>query len=188
MKTTVKFLLMSAAFGMATAVVYGVEDIDRCKEIVDSVTEQVEADKSEVLNIVQKAVEKNEACAGDIVSAAIQTSGANAQTTGAIVQTAGNAAPGQMSNIIAAAVGANPNATGAINAAAATVQGGGTAPGGAPGGAPNALDGPGGSEAGQATGAADGGSSQSQAGSATGGSQGNAAGISPTPPVTNPNP
>lgn len=186
MKTTLKYLFLTAAFGVVT--VHAEDDVD-CEKIAASVAQQVKADKSEVLEIVDKAVSENKECADFIVIAAIQASNASEALVGQIVQTAGNAAPGQLSNIVAAAVGAAPSATGAINSAAQTVQGGAGAEA-----APNPLNAPGGTPAGQAQGAADAGSSQNSAGA--GNTSGNGAGqivVAPVPPsepapsVTDPN-
>jgi len=187
MKTTIKYLLLTAAFGAATA---NAGDGTDCDDIADAVREQIRSggskeqikkDDAQILEIVRKAVSENQECAADIVAAAIQASNASNTLVGQIVKTAGNAAPGQINNIVAAATGAAPLAAAQINAAAQTVQQGGSA-----GGTPNPLDAPGATPAGEATGANDGGSSQGSAGNSSGG-QGNP-GVHPTPEVTNPNP
>ncbi|MBG7607391.1 MAG: hypothetical protein IZT59_05100, partial [Verrucomicrobia bacterium] len=124
MKTTIKYLFLTATFGMVTA---HAQDDKKSEEIAASVKEQVEADQSEVLEIVNKAVSENKECADSIVVAAIQASQASNAMVGEIVQTAGNASPGQINNIISAAIGAAPGASGAINAAAQAVQAGSAA-------------------------------------------------------------
>ena len=189
MKTIIKYLLLTAAFGAATA---NAGDGTDCDDIADAVREQIrnggskeqiKKDDAQILEIVRKAVSENQECAADIVAAAIQASNASNTLVGQIVQTAGNAAPGQINNIVSAATGAAPLAAAQINAAAQTVQQGGTAGGG---GAPNPLDAPGATPAGQATGVNDGGSSQGSAGNSSGG-QGNP-GVNPNPEVTNATP
>jgi len=154
MKTTIKYLFLTAALGIVTA---SAGDNDMCDRIADSVREQVIENKSAVLEIVKRAVSENEACAGPIVAAAIRASNANDALVGQIVAAAGNAAPGQINNIVAAASGAAPGAAAEINAAAQTVgMGGGL----------NPLDAPGGGLAGQTN--APGQSSQESAGNTSG--------------------
>ena len=155
MKTIIKSLILSAAFGTVTA--YAGEGED-CQKIAQQVRQQVAADKGAVLEIVDKAVSGNPDCASRIVGSAIEASGATNSQVGQIVQTAGTAAPSQLNSIIAAAIGAAPGASAAINAAAQNVPGVNGA------NVINPLFGPGGSQAGMATGANDAGNTQNSPG------------------------
>ena len=162
MKTIIKSLILSAAFGTVTAYAEETNEISKeCEKIAQLVKQQVASDKSAVLEIVDTEVSKNPKCASLIVVSAIQASNATNSQVGQIVQAAGTAAPGQLNSIVAAAIGAAPGASSAINAAAQNVPG---ANGAVSANGINPIFGPGGGQAGKATGANDGGNTQNSPG------------------------
>ena len=89
-----------------------------CQDIAADVTAAIQKDPAKLLMVVEDALVINEACAGEIVKAAIAASNADAQLANQIGQTAISVAP-KMSNVIADAViaampGAGPSLVSAI--------------------------------------------------------------------------
>lgn len=79
-----------------------------CSEIAGDVRVAVEKDPSKVLMVVEDALVINEGCAGDIVTAAILASNADASLAAQIVQTAVSVAPKMAGVINDAATAAIP--------------------------------------------------------------------------------
>lgn len=184
MKNSLKLLLVTAALGTAPIYAQDAEPAD-CTAIVASVTNSIEADKSEVLNVVSTQVGATPNCACEIVKAAIVASEASNDLVGQIVETAINAAPGKSSLIAQCATSEAPGALAQINAG--VINAGGTPAGGL--GGDNPLDFPGDVAGG---GVVSGGDQNSGAGAGTGESQGGSGdGTLPpnqSPEVTDPDP
>jgi hypothetical protein len=85
-----------------------------CQQIVLSMTQRIDADASDLLEIVEKEVAANPACACEIVKAAIQSSDAEIESVVAIVETAIQAAPESMRLISQCAIAAVPESLGAV--------------------------------------------------------------------------
>lgn len=184
MKNSLNIFLITAAFGTASIHAQNAEPVD-CDPIASSVTRGVQADKSEVLNIVSRQVGQAPTCACEIVKAAIASSEADNDLIGQIVETAINAAPNQANLIAQCATAEAPDAIVQINNAVANA-------GATPGlGGLNPLDFPGDVAGGGVVNGGD----QNSGGGAGDGSQGGGTGGNlpvnqdPEPPVvTDPSP
>ncbi len=193
MKTSFKFLLMAASMGAMTA--HAGDDMaprtQDCVRAAENVRVQVARDRSEVLNAVSSAVERDPGCACEITKVAIVSSRADKQTVAAIVSAAGNAAPDKLELIVQCATAAAPDASSNIQAAAAGIQAsnglaGGAGQGGL-GGGMNPLDFPGDApgvavQGAAGTGAAPGGAADAGSVGSPGGAL---AGVAGTPPPFN---
>jgi hypothetical protein len=107
MKTTLKFALITSLFGFASVTSYAAE-VD-CAKLSFSIKEEVAANRSMVLQIVEKSVLANPTCACEIVKAAITTTEADVKLVTAIVEVAATAAPEQMRLIAQCAVAVVPD-------------------------------------------------------------------------------
>lgn len=84
---------------LALASVSSAQTAGNCAEISKDVSDAVSKDPSKVLMVIEDALVINEGCAGDIVTAAIIASKADATLAGQIVQTAVAVAP-KMTTVI----------------------------------------------------------------------------------------
>ncbi|MFC4993728.1 hypothetical protein [Rubritalea tangerina] len=152
MKNTMKYAMLGALVASASmANAQNEAKAEPCAPISTEVKKSVTQSPEKVLEIVAKMVAANEACAGDVVKAAIQSSKANAELVGQIVETAATAAPKQISKIVAAATAVAPDASkqiaavaNKVNAELGTAQARPVHPLDFPEGDPNGNPGPGG--------------------------------------------
>ena len=108
-----------------------------CLAVFNSVSAEVKKDTSKTLEVVDAYSKANPSCACEIVKAAIKASNADSKTVGAIVETAGLAAPQSLEIISQCAQEAAPDAKKEIAKAVAVVEAG------SPSGPGNPLDFPG---------------------------------------------
>jgi hypothetical protein len=92
-------------------------DTTACPTIEETAKTEISKAPENVLQLVSKLVAQNEACAGEVVKAAIVTTDADAALVGQIVETAAAAAPKMASQIAAYAFAIAPDAKPAIVAA-----------------------------------------------------------------------
>lgn len=125
MKNTMKYALAGALFAtsasFASAAETGVE-AKKCSAVYQSSSAVITQAPSKVLEHVSTLVAANEACAGDVVKAAIVATSASNELVGQIVETAVAAAPKQISKIVASAVATAPDASSAIAAVVAKMD------------------------------------------------------------------
>lgn len=113
MKNTLKFALTAvllAAAPLASA------DVVDCVKLSNTVKAAVNADSSNVLDIVAKNIAANESCACEIVKAAIIASDADKSQVARIVETAILEAPSQIRLIAQCAIATAPDAASKIQA------------------------------------------------------------------------
>ena len=108
MKTTIKFSLIASLFSFATVTSYAAQ-VD-CVKLTFAIKQEVAANHSMVLQIVEKAVLANPSCACEIVKASITETQADAKMIASIVEVAAKAAPEQMRLIAQCAVAVAPDA------------------------------------------------------------------------------
>lgn len=114
MKMTLRFALLSAAFGLlSTSAAFA--DVD-CAKLTQSVKQAIAADASATLQIVEKEISANPGCACEVVKAAIEQSKADAKLVASIVETAATAAPQHMRLISQCAVAVAPDALSNVQA------------------------------------------------------------------------
>jgi len=99
-----------------------------CAAIAKQVSRDIAAKPERVLIIVEDALVVNEACACEVVKAAIVAASASAKLAGQIVLIAVTAAPSKASLIADCAKAASPDASGEIDAAVRQAVGSETAP------------------------------------------------------------
>lgn len=125
MKNTMKYALAGALFAttasFATAAEGSVE-AQKCSEIYQSSSAAITKSPAKVLELVSQQVAANEACAGDVVKAAIIVTSASNELVAQIVETAVTAAPKQLSKITAVAVATAPDASAQIAAVVAKMD------------------------------------------------------------------
>jgi hypothetical protein len=108
MKITLRFALLSTAFGLLSSSA-AVAEVD-CLKLAQSVKTAVAADQSLILQVVEKEIAAPPGCACEVVKAAIEGSKADAKLVASIVQTAATAAPQHMRLISQCAVAVAPDA------------------------------------------------------------------------------
>jgi len=108
MKTTIKFSLIASLFCFAIVASHAAE-VD-CVKLSFAIKQEVAANHSMVLQIVEKAVFANPSCACEIVKASITETQADAKMIASIVEVAAKAAPEQMRLIAQCAVAVAPDA------------------------------------------------------------------------------
>ncbi len=111
-------------FGSLAAALLGAVNIasaEECDQLAAEVSAAVEAEPAKVLVIVDDAISKNEACACEVVKAAISAADANDATVREIVVTAVSAAQSQAATIAECAVAEAPSAAAEIKAGLAEV-------------------------------------------------------------------
>ncbi|MEN9975030.1 MAG: hypothetical protein RLZZ282_1036 [Verrucomicrobiota bacterium] len=114
MKMSIRFTLISAAFGLLSSSAAFAE-ADGAK-LAQAVKLAVAADKTATLQIVQKEITANPGCACEVVKAAIEGSKADAALVASIVETASVAAPEHMRLISQCAVAVAPDALADVQA------------------------------------------------------------------------
>ena len=120
MKKTVRFALLSAALGvLSSSAAFAAVD---CVKLALSVKLAVARDVSATLQIVEKEVAANPACACELVKAAIEGSKANVQLVAAIVETAATVAPEHRRLIGQCAVAVAPDALPNVQAVLAKLE------------------------------------------------------------------
>ena len=107
MKMTIRFALLSAAFGLLSSA--AIAEVD-CAKLAQSVKAAIAADPSATLQLVEKEILANPGCACEVVKAAIEGSKADAKLVASIVETASTAAPEQMRLVAQCAVAVAPDA------------------------------------------------------------------------------
>lgn len=107
MKKTMKFALVATLFSFASVAAHAAE-ID-CVKLSFAIKQEVAANHSMVLQIVEKAVLANPGCACEIVKASISETQADVKMVAAIVEVAAKAAPEQMRVIAQCAVAVAPD-------------------------------------------------------------------------------
>lgn len=117
MKKYINSILITTALG-----VFGVNAEVDCIALSQSVTLEVTADSSKVLEIVSKEVAAAPSCSCEIVKAAIKASEAESKTVAAIVEAAISAAPDQMRLISQCAIATAPDAIGDVQAVLAKLD------------------------------------------------------------------
>ncbi len=117
MKKYINSILITTALG-----VFGVNAEVDCISLSQSVTLEVTADSSKVLEIVSKEVAAAPSCSCEIVKAAIKASEAESKTVAAIVEAAISAAPDQMRLISQCAIATAPDAIGDVQAVLAKLD------------------------------------------------------------------
>lgn len=120
MYKTIKYAIVGGLFAAVSPAVIA-EDTKKCSAIYQETSQVIAKSPSQVLEIVGKMVAANEACAPEVVKAAIITTKADANLVALIVETAGNAAPKQISSIALAAYASAPDAKEQIVAAVKNV-------------------------------------------------------------------
>jgi hypothetical protein len=120
MKMTIRFALLSAAFGLLSSPAAFAE-VD-CVKLVQSVKAAITADPSTTLQVVEKETLANPGCACEVVKAAIEESKADAKLVASIVETASTAAPAQMRLISQCAVAVAPDALSNVQAVLAKLD------------------------------------------------------------------
>ena len=113
MKNTLKFALTAVL--MAAAPLASADVVD-CVKLSNAVKAAVNADSSNVLDIVAKNVAANESCACEIVKAAIIASDADKSQVSKIVEAAILEAPAKMRIIAQCAIATAPDAASKIQA------------------------------------------------------------------------
>jgi len=108
MKTTIKFSLIASLFCFATVASHAAE-VD-CVKLSFAIKQEVAANHSMVLQIIEKAVLASPSCACEIVKASITETQADAKMIASIVEVAAKAAPEQMRLIAQCAVAVAPDA------------------------------------------------------------------------------
>jgi hypothetical protein len=106
MKNTFKFALVGAVLAVAAPMAAAAD----CKVISKQVTEAITAKPKLVLVIVAKQIAANEACAGEVVKAAIVITEADKKLVAQIVEQAIEAAPKKISLIVDSALAVAPDA------------------------------------------------------------------------------
>jgi Na+/serine symporter len=106
MKNTFKFALVGAVLAVAAPMAAAAD----CKVISKQVTEAITAKPKLVLVIVAKQIAANEACAGEVVKAAIVITEADKKLVAQIVEQAIEAAPKKISLIANSALAVAPDA------------------------------------------------------------------------------
>ncbi|MFM7180948.1 MAG: hypothetical protein ACKO2G_05735 [Verrucomicrobiales bacterium] len=94
-----------------------------CIQLAARVEVEIGKAPSEVLNIVRRAMVDNDACACDVVKAAIKASKADDTLTGLIVETAVKTRPARFKEIVECAILAKPTARAQVRAALERVFG-----------------------------------------------------------------
>ena len=130
MKTTIKFSLIASLFSFATVTSYAAQ-VD-CVKLTFAIKQEVAANHSMVLQIVEKAVLANPSCACEIVKASITETQADAKMIASIVEVAAKAAPEQMRLIAQCAVAVAPDALEDVQAVLAKLDPGAGKPEGKP--------------------------------------------------------
>jgi hypothetical protein len=113
MKMTIRFAMLSAAFGLFSSSAFAAVD---CLKLTQSIKAAVLADTSLTLQIVEREVAGNPSCACEVVKAAIEASKADAKLVASIVETASTTAPEQMRLISQCAVAVAPDALANVQA------------------------------------------------------------------------
>lgn len=119
MKNTMKYALAGALFATSATFASAAEasvEAKKCSAVYQSSSAAITQSPGKVLEHVSALVAANEACAGDVVKAAIVVTRANNELVGQIVEAAVAAAPKQVSKIVASAVATAPDASAAIAA------------------------------------------------------------------------
>jgi len=117
MKKYINSILITTALG-----VFGVNAEVDCISLSQSVTLEISADNSKVLEIVSKEVAAAPSCSCEIVKAAIKASEAESKMVAAIVEAAISAAPDQMRLISQCAIATAPDAIGDVQAVLAKLD------------------------------------------------------------------
>lgn len=117
MKNYVKSILITSALG-----VIGVSAEVDCVALTQTVSLEVSADKSKVLEVVSKQIAAAPNCACEVVKSAIKSSEADGDTAAAIVEAAITAAPDQLRLISQCAIATAPDAAGKIQAVLAKLD------------------------------------------------------------------
>jgi hypothetical protein len=120
MKMTLRFALISAAFGLLSSSAAFAE-VD-CAKLAQSVKAAVAADQSATLQTVEKEIGANPGCACEVVKAAIEGSKADAKLVAAIVETASTVAPEHMRLISQCAVAMAPDSLANVQAVLAKLD------------------------------------------------------------------
>ena len=120
MKMTIRFALLSAAFGLLSSSAAFAE-VD-CVKLVQTVKAAITADPSTTLQLVEKEILANPGCACEVVKAAIEGSKADVKLVASIVETASTAAPDQMRLISQCAVAVAPDALANVQAVLAKLD------------------------------------------------------------------
>lgn len=120
MKVSPRSLLAAAACGLlATPLLAAEKD---CASLALEVGNQIKADSSRALEVVQAQVGANEKCACEIVKAAIQATQADASLIARIVEVAATTAPDKMRIIAQCAVAVAPDSLGKVQAVLAKLD------------------------------------------------------------------
>lgn len=119
MKMTIRYTLLSAAFGLFSHAAFAEVD---CTKLTQSVKQAVASDVSLTLQIVDKEISANPSCACEVVKAAIEGANADAKLVAAIVETAATAAPQHMRLISQCAVAIAPDALANVQAVMAKID------------------------------------------------------------------
>ena len=114
MKNTMKYLLVASILAAAPAAF--AEKAPDCKALYAAVTQEVTSSSDKVLEIVEKYVAENEACACEIVKAAIVASEADKKLVAEIVTTATLAAPDKLRLVAQCAIAVAPDALANVQA------------------------------------------------------------------------
>jgi hypothetical protein len=107
MKTTLKFAVMAA---LSTGALFAETTVPvDCSKLSISLKEEISANQSLVLQIVERAVLTNPSCACEIVKASIQETKADSKLIASIVEVVGVAAPEQLRLAAQCAVAVAPD-------------------------------------------------------------------------------
>ena len=119
MKTSLKFVTLALILGASFA---RAEQTVDCVKVSQSVTAEVTASQSQVLQIVEKFVKENPDCACEVVKASITAAKADVATVANIVEVAAIAAPEQMRLAAQCAIAVAPDAADAVQAVIAKLD------------------------------------------------------------------
>ena len=117
-----KYALAGALFATTASFATAAEGAEKCSEVYKSSSVVITKAPSKVLEHVSTLVAANEACAGDVVKAAIVATTASNELVAQIVETAAAVAPKQLSKIVASAVATAPDASNEIAAVVAKMD------------------------------------------------------------------
>lgn len=102
--------LLAALFTSSAAIATAENTPTACPLVQEQAAKQITQSPEKVLEIVSKLIAANEACAGEVVKAAIIATSADKALVAQIVETAATAAPKQLSQIAAYALAIAPDA------------------------------------------------------------------------------
>lgn len=120
MKVSSKFVTAVAMLGLGSMPLLAAEK--DCVSLALEIGNQIKADSSRTLEIVQAQVGANEECACEIVKAAIQATEADASLVARIVEVAATTAPDKMRIIAQCAVAVAPDSLGNVQAVLAKLD------------------------------------------------------------------